>query len=447
MLKTAQMLLAIVMLTINIAHADTSKTITFANQKEENFDLENWLKETRYRTETQDATCYNKVPYVENVCRDVTHYRQECSTIPGHQECRTVYDPVCRTEDHYQNECHMERGEQQCRVVVHYRQECSTSPGGQQCRTEPGRVECSVVNGENRCVKIPPREVCENRPGNQVCRQVPYEERECTEGPAHQVCQQVNHPQQVCQNVPRQQCDYIPDRNVCNQIPYTVNECKDETLYRDVPYACKKDVQVPYDVTLKTHEANVDVLFDAKSETAAAEFTVALDTQGALSLTGNELDGNEALVFAKKDVKTTSAGDVNTIKGTYKVSLINKADLFDVSEKGISNATLNKRSLTFVVNGKFDQKNSSLALKIVKKGEVKLDKVLKPSQFTAKFDGSVTKVEVDLDVAGAPKLGGLFDKTYNFGLKLKVDYSALGDLVLPKLGELSVQTNVNLEAR
>jgi hypothetical protein len=447
MVSKARLLLAILMLTLmNFAHAETQKTVTFENQREEIFDLENFLKETKYKTETVDSTCYNQVPYTENVCRDVTRYRQSCHTEPAHQECGTVYDQVCRTETSYENECHTERGEPSCRVAVRYRQECSTESGGRQCHTVPGDVQCSIVNGENRCVKIPPREVCDNAPGRQVCRQVPYEERECTDGPSRQVCEQVSRPHQVCENRPRQQCSIVPAENVCENVPYSARECKDEVLYRQVPYACKKDVQVPYEVLLKTHQANVQVLFDAKSTEAASQFTFDLNNKGELSIAGKELAGNKAMAFAKKDIKVESHGDINTIKGIFNVALYNKSDLFQVSEKGITNVDLNKRSLSFVVNGKYDHKNASLSVKIEKKNDVKFEKVLKSSQFSSKFDGKVTTVEVDLESLGAPKLGGLFNKTHTVTLKLKMDYAALGQLILPKMGELSVGTSVEAEA-
>jgi hypothetical protein len=447
MVSTARTLVAILMLTLmNLAHADTSKTVKFENQREEIFDLENWLKETRYKKETVDSTCYNQVPYVENVCRDVTRYRQECSTIPAHEQCGTVYDQVCRTENRYENECRTERGPQSCRVVVNYRRECSTVPGEQQCRTIPGDVQCSIVNGENRCVKIPPRQECSSGSSRQECRQVPYEERECSDGPSRQVCEQVNRPHQVCESRPRRECSTVPAERVCNSVPYSVNECKDETLYRQVPYACKKDVQVPYEVTLKTHQANVQVLFDAKSTEAASKFTIDLNNKGELSITGSELAGNKAMAFAKKDVKVEAHGDINTIKGIFNVSLYNQADLFQVSSKGITNVDLAKRSLSFVVNGKFDHKNASLSVKIAKKDDVKFEKVLKASQFKSKFDGSVTRIDVDLESLGAPKLGGLFNKTHTVTLKLKMDYAALGQLVLPKMDELSVSTSVEAKA-
>ena len=139
MISKAHTLLVLFMMAVmSLAQAETSKTIRFENQREEIFDLENWLKETRYKTETVDSTCYRSEPYVDYVCRNVTRYREQCETIPGHQSCRTVYDRVCRTENRYENECRTVPGEQQCRVVVRYRQECTTSGGGRQCRTIPG---------------------------------------------------------------------------------------------------------------------------------------------------------------------------------------------------------------------------------------------------------------------------------------------------------------------
>ncbi len=448
MVKRAHLLLAILIMSLlSIAQAETSKSFKFENQREETFDLENFLKETRYKTETVDSTCTRQEPYVQNVCKDVTKYRQECRQEPGRQDCRTVYDNVCRTDYRYENECRYERGPDICRVVVRYRQECSQTSGGRQCRMEPGRVDCRIApNGEQKCEKIPPREVCSNGPGRQECRQVPYDERECSAGPSRQVCQQVSRPYQVCENRPRQQCEWIPERQICNQVPdRVVKECKDETLYKSVQYACKKDVQVPEVVTLRTHRANVSVLFNTQSADAPATFNVGLSEKGEMEITGKEEVGSGAVAFVKRDVKNSLQGDINTIKAIYSVAIYNKADLFSVNSKGITNVDLNKRSMSFVVNGKFDKARSTLAVTISRKNEQKFNKILKPSQFTAKFDGSVTRVDVDLQSLGAPKLGGLFNKTHSVTLKLKMDYSDVGDLLLPKLGELSTSTSVETE--
>ncbi len=263
--------------------ADTSKTFNYDKQPEEVFNLENYLKEIKMVDQEVKDTCVKKVPYEENVCRNVTKYKKECKTIPAHEECKQVNNPICHTETQmetechrlpsrqqcrtvpdrecgyetkyenecsttpdrqecrnvteqqcrnetrYENECRTVPGEQQCRVVVRYRQECSTSGGGRQCRTIPGDVQCSIVNGENRCTKIPPREVCEDRPGQQQCRQVPYEERECSQGPSRQECRQVPKTERVCENVNRQQCTTVPGRYECRQVPRQEYVCHDTT--------------------------------------------------------------------------------------------------------------------------------------------------------------------------------------------------------------------------
>ncbi len=266
-----------------IALGEAFKTFTYENQKEEVFDLENFLKKITMVDQEVKSTCERKVPYQENVCKDVTKYKKECTTVPAHeecrqvnnpichtetkmeeecsqlpgrqecrqvpnrvcsyetkyerecnttpdrQECRTVSDQVCRNETRYEQECRSVPGENQCRVVVRYRQECSTVPGGRQCRTIPGDIQCSIVNGENRCVKIPPREECSDSPGRQECRQVPYEERECSQGPSRQECRQVPRQERVCENVNRQECSTIPGRYECTQVPRQEQVCRDET--------------------------------------------------------------------------------------------------------------------------------------------------------------------------------------------------------------------------
>jgi hypothetical protein len=410
--------------------AESKKSFRFENQKEEVFDLENFLKETRYKTETVQTTCYRQEPYVENVCRDVTRYRQECETVPGRQECRTVYDQVCRTENRYENECRYERGEPICRVVVNYRRECTQGSGGRQCRTIPGDVVCHrAPNGEQKCEKIPPREVCEDVPGREECRNVPYEERECSEGPSRQVCEQVNRPYQVCDNVSRQQCDWIPAHQQCSQIPYSVNECKDETLYRQIPYDCIKDIQVPYEVVLKTHRANVKVLFNDLMVDSSPSYTVALDEKGAVQISGKVSNDNDLVSFATKEVKANSQGDINTINATVKVTHMKVGDMFNVER--LSNIELGKKSLKFVVEGAFDPKRVTLGVNISKKGEVKFEKVLTPKQFKVVTSGSQSTVTVDLKSLGAPNLGGIFNRKHYVSLRLKLDLGVAGDVVIP----------------
>ncbi|MBC7714592.1 MAG: hypothetical protein H7177_14700 [Rhizobacter sp.] len=275
---------------ILFAEDNTSKTIQYENQKQEVFNLENFLKETTMVDKEITDTCHRKVPYKVNECKDVTKKKKVCEDVPAHQECKQVNNPICHSETTMENECHnlpgsqsctqvphqvcenqntsqqqcrtvTEQqchyetkydnqcrnvpGEQECNVVVHYRQECSSQPGGQQCRTVPGDVQCSVINGENRCTKIPPHQECSDAPPRQECRQVPYEERECHQGPSRQECNQVPRQEQVCENVSRQQCDQVPHSEqvchteyqqqcsttpgdeVCEDVPVEHQVCKD----------------------------------------------------------------------------------------------------------------------------------------------------------------------------------------------------------------------------
>lgn len=266
----------------NVTYAEASKVIRYENQNEEVFDLENFLKETKYVDEEVKDTCTKKVPYQENVCKKVTKYKKECGIVPAHEECKQVNKPICRTETkmeeecynlpsreqcssvsvpvckyetkyenvcgtspsrqecrpvteqqcrnetRYEQECRTVPGENQCRVVVRYRQECSTTGGGQQCTTIPGGVECSIVNGENRCVKIPPRQECSGTPSRQECRQVPYEERECSQGPSRQECRQVPRQERVCEDRTRQECRTVPGEYTCEQVPRREEVCRNE---------------------------------------------------------------------------------------------------------------------------------------------------------------------------------------------------------------------------
>jgi hypothetical protein len=267
----------------NLNYADTVKTFEYEKQTEEVFNLENFLKKTVMVKEEVKGTCERQIPYQENVCNDVTKYKKECKTVPAHEECKEVNDPICHTETRMENECHRlpsreqcrnvtvpvcgyetryenecstgpsrqecrpvseqscrnetryenecrtVPGENQCRVVVRYRQECSTVPGQQQCRTIPGDVQCSIVNGENRCVKIPPRQECSTGSSSQQCRQVPYEERECSQGPSRQECRQVPRQERVCETQTRQDCRTVPGEYQCRQVPKQERVCHDET--------------------------------------------------------------------------------------------------------------------------------------------------------------------------------------------------------------------------
>lgn len=542
-------------LQMSFAYAITQKTINYENQRDEFFDLENWLKEIQYKTEEIKDTCHRDVPYEEKVCSDVTKYKKECQTLPAHEECknvnrpvchtetstreechtpthrecrtetspvchsetryetecsntpsrqqcRTVNEPVCHNETRYENECRTVPGEQQCRVVIRYREECSQVPGGRQCRQIPPEIRCRIINGENKCEKIPAHEECTDSGSRRECRQAPYEERECSTGaprqechqvprqervcenhsrqecttiPGSQECRQVPHQEQVCENrsqqvcenvpgdkicrdVPHQEevcvdkmervCEDVPAQEVCKNVPYKENVCKMETRHKDEAYECTKKVKVPYEVVLKTHRAHIQMNFESKSAEASAQFNVALNTDGKLSLTAKEdAEGAEQLIFAKKEIKAEDQGEINSINGIYNIVLMDKAEYFQFMESGIKNIGLGPKSVSFSVEGKIELKRATLALKISKKDDTKIDKLLTASQLNAEFDGEKTRITVDLKKLGVSTLGGIFNRVHNVQLKLKLNYSDLGENLILKEKEFSTSANVNIKVQ
>ena len=417
----------------------TEKTISFQGQTGEVFDLENWLKETRYREEQVPDTCYRQIPYTENVCRDVTRYRQECRTVPGHQDCRIVYDPVCRYETRYRQECRTEPGRQICRNVTRYRQECTNTGGGQTCRTEPGRRQCRNTPSGEVCRDIPPRQICDNKPPQRICRQVPYQDRECTTEPGQRTCRQVPYQEQVCQNVPRNQCDWIPDQRVCENIPYNERVCQDETRYRQEPYACTRTVQVPYVVTVKTHKANVTVDFDPKAAGIEANFMFELTTQGDLSVKATEVPPTRSIIFLKKTIENQDSNDVNSIDAKYDLIMFERSQIMKALDGGIQDIYLESEALEFVLPGNVDLSRSSMDLRIRKKDETKFEKSLTSSQYKGSFDGQKTTIKINLRALGAPKLGGFFNKKHEVKIVFKLDYSDMGSLLVPNTANLSTQ--------
>ena len=143
MKKLAKMLpVFCLLLQVSVTHAEIQKTIQFENQRDEVFDLENWLKETTYTTEEVKDTCSKQVPYEEKICADETKYKKECKSIPSHEECKDVNRPICHNETHEENECttptHREchtESTPSCHYETRYDNVCSTTRSEEQCTT------------------------------------------------------------------------------------------------------------------------------------------------------------------------------------------------------------------------------------------------------------------------------------------------------------------------
>lgn len=406
--KVVMLFLGLTLLSTLNAKAESEKGFTFQGQREESFSLENILKGTEYREEQINTTCYRDIPYTENVCRMETRYRQECRQIPGRQECRTVYEPICRWE-------------------TRYRQECTNTGGGRQCRTIPGDVQCRTMpNGENRCVKIPPREVCEDRPGQRICRQVPYQDR-------------------VCYNEPRNHCEWIPPRTACDQYPYQERVCRDEVRYRQEPYACVKTISVPYEVVLKTHKADVSVTFnDQAQNNSPIAFVAKLSEAGDVSLIAKDPNVTTG-IFVRKNITNTDAGKENQITAHFPVDLVNLTESVKIARGSITNVDLGKHHLAFNVAGLVDTKRAKLYVRINKKDEVKFERSLIPSEYKVTNSNGESRITINLEKLGAPKLGGVFTTKHQINVQLTFDYSDLGTMLFPT--QEALKLNVNKEEK
>ncbi len=394
-------LVATVLFSIN-GFAQNEKVITYQNQTGEEFILNSILNGTEYREEQVQSTCYRDVPYTENVCRYETRYRQECRTLPGHQECRTVYEPVCRYE-------------------TRYREECTQVGGGRICRTIPGDIVCRrLPNGENRCEKIPPREVCEYDPGRRVCRQVPYQDR-------------------VCHNEMRNYCEWIPPRNVCEQIPYQERVCRDEVKYRQEAYACTKTIKVPYTVELKKNTANVSFNFTELNRVISpVVFVTKLSDEGNLSLNLKDPNANTA-VFYSKEITNNEDGKINDIDAKYSFKMLNISETLKATRGTVSNIDLGKHHLSFDVDGAIDFGRINLKVKISKKDDVKFDKTLTSDQIELSHTNGQTHFHINLEKLGAPKLGGVFTTKHQIELILNFNYGEFGEMLLPNKNQLTLE--------
>ena len=465
-------------------YADTTKTISFENQKEEVFDIENFLKEITYIDQEVKDTCIRKVPYQENVCKDVTKYKKECETLPAHQECKQVNNPVCHNETkdesechegpghqecsnvqvpvchnetrydnecsttpssqqcdtvyerechyetRYENECHTVPCEYECRNVTHYRQECSQSSGGQECRTIPGDIQCHVVNGENRCVKIPPREECSTGPSRQECHQVPYQENECSTGPSRQECRQVPSQENVCSNVPRQQCRTIPGQNECHQVPRQEQVCQNETQSQchNVPgeQICQ---QVP-----RTHQVCEDSYSTVCTNVPANE--VCKDVPYKEQACQMETKYKDESYECTKTIKVPKETLVKTHQANVKVAFTSLSEIlgpdfiFALDTKG--NITLKSKAN---VGQEDDDLKVSIAAAFVKK-TVKNNDQGKVNSIKADYKVLLLNKNEYLDYLETSKLYGTLSKySFSFRLSGKTD---------PKRSGLALQiTNAN----
>jgi hypothetical protein len=225
--------------------AQLETTLNFNGELQDSLKIDGLLSVIRPVTIQVPGTCVRQVPHQENVCRDVTRYRQECHNVPSSQSCSTQYDNVChpvtRTREQCtagpsQRVCHENPTRQECtsgpsRQVCHDRpprEECTSGPSRQVCHQNPSRQECSSGPSRQECSERPSRQVCTERPTHQVCHTNPVSGQQvCATVGGGQSCQTVGGGQD-CRTVPGEQscrtvgggqsCDSVPGDRICRTV-------------------------------------------------------------------------------------------------------------------------------------------------------------------------------------------------------------------------------------
>lgn len=309
-----KILLAIValLLSFSIIASDNSdnrsEEVTFVGQTGDAFSL-SWDKMgTLYRPVDVPDTCYHQIPYQTTECRNVTRYRNECRTIPGYQDCDTVYDTVCRN-------------------VTRYRQECTTGPSRQSCTTTPVRRVCRDIPTRNVCrTNGNGQQVCQTVGGGQTCHNTGGDRR-CQTIPGERTCRQVPYTDRDCDRVARQQCRWIPDREHCENVPYSDQVCEDVTRYRDGDaYACTRTIQQPYQAVVKKYRASVEINYIGSTE-EEIKFKVDLTDEGKIALKMESNPVNTLVFLESENHSSNEVDDVTELNSRYIIKFMNKDEM------------------------------------------------------------------------------------------------------------------------
>jgi len=222
-----------------------------------------------------------------------------------------------------------------------------------------------------------------------------------------------------CQNIPRQVCQWVPPRPHCEQIPYEDRVCQDETRYRQEPYACTRTIQVPYSVVVKRFEAATKVAFDsARNTDARAQFTVSLSNKGEMDMVAKSLSPNHLWVATRQVTGAPDGEDMVRLNALFSVDVLPMAILSPVS-KPIEDLKAKKRQLSFKVAKVERPDLLRLRLKIERKGEVVLDKVLMPNDLQIIDEDGGSRITIDL---GKQNTTIKWAHRYQVSLDLRVEF-------------------------
>lgn len=392
--------------------SEPAHDFTYTGQQIDTVLLSNVLQETRYRTETYETTCHRQVPYQDTECGNETRYRQECTTIPGHEDCHNVTDRECNNVTRYRNECHREPG----------REVCHHEPGREVCTNRPDREECSIVNG---------RRICRRVPGGRECHTVGGG-RQCHTEPGREVCRSVPYTDQECRNITRRECNWVPARQDCRQIAYQEYVCHTVTRYRTESYACTQTREIPYTVTLKTYQAEVDFNFVPVDQNLQTQFKISLDTAGKLNLLAQDASTPSVFVQIIKHISQTEVNNLVTIKALYDVRFINTNEYTGIFEGNFELHSFDQDEMTFRI-GEMNHPDKTIITLTFKQDEhTWIDRILEEEDFQATPSENSTLLKIDLANLNIPKFWG----TFTFNLKVQVELpegiEATDDQVLTK---------------
>ncbi|WPU66434.1 hypothetical protein [Peredibacter starrii] len=302
------LLLSLCLLFPVMTSAQVETQFTFSGQNAEVLKGEKKVTQVTQVPVEFPSTCTRQIPHEVRVCRDVTRYRQSCSTIPSSERCWNESDRVCRP-------------------VIRTRQECSSGPSRRVCQQQPTR---------RICTERPARQICQTRPdGRRVCTDVRPGEHctevgggmACHDVPGERVCRSVTYTDQECDSVTRRRCETVPSRRECTDIPYSENVCGMETQYSSESYACTQ-TRMENRTSEKTirSEVNVQILTNGLVEEFPMSVVVKETTPAmtAFAMEAKLLKEPQAfVVLKKKEVKIASATEKEIVlKGSLVLEVL-----------------------------------------------------------------------------------------------------------------------------
>jgi hypothetical protein len=202
--------------------------------------------------------------------------------------------------------------------------------------------------------------------------------------------------------------------------------CYRQPIYRQLPYTCYQQVQVPYEVHDFDTVANVQINFGALPEGINANETIKLVLDGSLLTISAEGSKNLILELNKEDVKTSVNGNVKTIDANYEIGLTNAGLI--LSALSDMNASINYNVLTYDLGTLGKGLNIGHNLKILKvrpllSDIIMFDRDLNSSELAVTARGERTEYVVDFKKIGTELYNG------KFSVNIKSYYKAKGKVL------------------